>query len=178
LEVSTGGGDRQVSIVERVREIVEPLLARHSLEVYDIELAGSQLRVTISRPAPSDEGLDLDTIAQATRLISLALDEHDPIEGRYTLEVSSPGLERSLRTQSHFTRAVGSLVNVKTRPGVEGERRVHGVLAGADDDGVTIEDRHLRYDEIERARTVFEWGPPAKPAKPPRKKHSREKRAS
>ena len=167
-----------MSIVERVREIVEPLLARHSLEVYDIELAGSQLRITINRPAPADDGLDLDTIAQATRLISLALDEHDPIEGRYTLEVSSPGLERSLRTPSHFTRAVGSLVNVKTRPGVEGERRVHGVLAGVDDDGVTIEDRHLRYDEIERARTVFEWGPPAKPAKPPRKKHSREKRAS
>jgi len=164
-----------VSIVERVREIVEPLLARHSLEVYDVELAGSQLRVTIERPAPSTEGLDLDAIAQATRLISLALDEHDPIEGRYTLEVSSPGLERALRTPAHFNRAVGTTVNVKTRPGVEGERRVRGVLAGVDDEGVTVDDRRLRYDEIEKARTVFEWGPAAKPA---RKKPSREKRAS
>jgi hypothetical protein len=81
LEVSDpGGGDRQVSIVERVREIVEPLLARHSLEVYDIEVSGSQLRVTIDRPAGASDGLDLDAIAQATRLVSLALDEHDPIE--------------------------------------------------------------------------------------------------
>ena len=164
-----------MSIVERVREIVEPLLARHSLEVYDVELAGSQLRITIDRPAPSTEGLDLDTIAQATRLISLALDEHDPIEGRYTLEVSSPGLERTLRTPVHFTRAVGSIVNLKTRPDVEGERRVRGVLAEADDDGVRIDDRCLRYDEIEKARTVFEWGPPAKPT---RRKPPREKRAS
>jgi ribosome maturation factor RimP len=164
-----------VSIVERVREIVEPLLARHSLEVYDVELAGSQLRITIDRPAPSAGGLDLDTIAQATRLISLALDEHDPIDGRYTLEVSSPGLERALRTPMHFSRAVGALVTVKTRPGVEGDRRVRGVLATADADGVTVDDRHLRYEDIEKARTVFEWGPPSEPA---RKKPSREKSAS
>ncbi len=164
-----------MSIVERVREIVEPLLARHSLEVYDIELVGSQLRITIDRPAPSSEPLDLDAIAQATRLISLALDEHDPIDSRYTLEVSSPGLERALRTPTHFTRAVGSFINVKTRPGVEGERRVRGMLATADDDGVTVDDRHLRYDEIEKARTVFDWGPPAKPA---RRKPAREKSAS
>ncbi len=164
-----------MSIVERVREVVEPLLARHSLEVYDVELAGSQLRITIERPAPSSEGLDLDTIAQATRLVSLALDEHDPIEGRYTLEVSSPGLERTLRTPAHFTRAVGSSVNLKTRPGVDGERRVRGVLSEANDEGVTVDDRRLRYDEIEKARTVFEWGSPAKPA---RRKPSREKSAS
>jgi ribosome maturation factor RimP len=164
-----------VSIVERVREIVEPLLARHSLEVYDIELAGSQLRITIDRPSGSTEGLDLDAIAQATRLISLALDEHDPIEAKYTLEVSSPGLERALRTPAHFSRAVGSVVTVKTRAGVDGERRVRGVLAAAGDDGVTVDDRHLRYDEIDKARTVFEWGPSEKPA---RKKPAGEKRAS
>jgi ribosome maturation factor RimP len=147
-----------VSIVERVREIVEPLLARHSLEVYDVELSGSQLRVTIDRPMGSTEGLDLDTIAKATRLVSLALDEHDPVEGRYTLEVSSPGLERTLRTPAHYRRAVGSLVSVKTRAGVDGDRRVRGVLSAADDEGVSVEDRHLRYDQIEKARTVFEWG--------------------
>jgi ribosome maturation factor RimP len=164
-----------VSVVERVREIIEPLLARHSLEVYDVELAGSQLRITIDRPAGSPEGLDLDTIAQATRLVSLALDEHDPIEDRYTLEVSSPGLERSLRTPSHFSRAVGSLVAVKTRAGVDGDRRLRGVLEHADVDGVTIDSRRLRYDEIDKARTIFEWGPAAKPA---RKKPAGEKRAS
>lgn len=148
-----------MSIVERVREIVEPLLARHSLEVYDVELNGSQLRVTVDRLAGAAEGLDLDTIAQATRLVSLALDEHDPIDARYTLEVSSPGLERALRTPSHFNRAVGSTVTLKTRPDVDGERRLRGVLASADDDGVTVEGRRLRYDEIEKARTVFVWEP-------------------
>jgi len=158
-----------VSTVERVRAIVEPLLARHSLEVYDVELSGSQLRVFVDRPpsAGSDTSppLDLDTIAYATRIISVALDEHDPIEGRYTLEVSSPGLERALRTPAHFTRAIGSLVTLKTHAGVDGERRVRGVLTRADDHSVTIDGRTLTYDQIDKARTVFEWGPAAKPAR-------------
>ncbi len=154
-----------MSVVERVRAIVEPLLARHSLEVYDIEHSGSQLRVLIERPPSSSEGLDLDTIAEATRLVSLALDEHDPIPGRYTLEVSSPGLERPLRTPTHFASAVGTEITVKTRSHVEGDRRVRGVLEASDDGGITVAGRHLAYDEIEKARTVFEWGPAEKPAR-------------
>jgi ribosome maturation factor RimP len=124
------------------------------------------VRVTIDRPG----GVDMDAIARVTRAVSRALDQHDPIAGRYTLEVSSPGLERTLRTPAHFLRAVGSTVRIKTRPGVEGERRIDGVLAAADDEGVTVTlaapangDRRVRYDEIERARTVFEWGPAPKP---------------
>ncbi|HEY1278035.1 MAG TPA: ribosome maturation factor RimP, partial [Acidimicrobiales bacterium] len=116
-------------------------------------------------------GVDLDTIALATRIVSRQLDHSDPIPGRYTLEVTSPGLERNLRTPAHFERAVGSAVNVRTLPDVEGERRVRGELIAADGDGVTVKqddgvERRLRYDEIERARTVFEWGPTPRPAKP------------
>jgi ribosome maturation factor RimP len=155
-----------VSIVERVREIVEPLLERQSLALYDIELSGSQLRITVTAAQP-DEGrtVDLDAIAHATRLISVALDENDPIPSRYTLEVSSPGLERPLRTPAHFAGAVGSLVSVKTHPEIDGARRIKGELVAADDDGVTVGDVTLRYDDIEKARTVFEWGPAPKPGK-------------
>jgi ribosome maturation factor RimP len=78
--------------------------------------------------------------------------------------VSTPGLERPLRTAAHFRGALGAEVKVKTRPGVEGDRRVDGTVTEVDDDGVTITDaagtaRTLRYDDIERARTVFVWGP-------------------
>ena len=66
------------------------------------------------------------------------LDVHDPIPGQYTLEVSSPGLERPLRTPAHFLRAVGQQVAVRTHPGVEGERRVTGLLTSADDSGIVI----------------------------------------
>jgi len=156
-----------MTVVERVRAVVSPLLADLGLEVYDVEHAGGTLRITVDR----EGGVDLDTIALATRVVSRQLDHADPIPGRYTLEVTSPGLERNLRTPAHFERAVGTVVNVRTHPDVEGERRVRGELAAVDGDGITIKqddgvERRLRYDEIERARTVFEWGPTPRPAKP------------
>ncbi|MEE1565485.1 MAG: hypothetical protein V1249_10935, partial [Acidimicrobiales bacterium] len=89
-------------------------------------------------------------------------DHEDPVKGRYTLEVSSPGLERTLRRPGHFVRAIGSTVTVKTLPGTDGDRRVQGILESADGGGITLrtaEDvvRVLRHDEIQKARTVFEW---------------------
>jgi ribosome maturation factor RimP len=150
-----------VNIVERVREVVEPLLARQSLTLYDVEQSGSSLRITVDAPG----GVDLEAIAHATRLISVALDEHDPFPSKYTLEVSSPGLERPLRTPAHFAGAVGTTVSVKTNARVEGERRLKGTLVASDDEGITIGEHTLRYDEIEKARTVFEWGPAPKPGK-------------
>jgi ribosome maturation factor RimP len=152
-----------VSIVERVRAAVEPLLATQSLTVYDVEHTGSVLRITID----GADGVDLDAIAKATRLISVTLDEQDPIPGKYTLEVSSPGLERSLRTPGHFEGAIGSMVSVKTVPSYEGDRRVKGILRSADPQSITVDDLQLSYDDIDRARTVFEWGPAPKPGKQP-----------
>ncbi|HEX7094630.1 MAG TPA: ribosome maturation factor RimP [Acidimicrobiales bacterium] len=155
-----------MGIAEQLHEIVAPVCAAQDVELVDVEAHGGVVRVTIDQPG----GVDLDTIARVTRVVSRALDEHDPISGRYTLEVSSPGLERPLRTPAHFRRAIGSTVRIKTRPGTEGERRVDGVLRAADDEAVTVAlaapatgERRVRYDEIERARTVFEWGPAPKP---------------
>jgi ribosome maturation factor RimP len=156
-----------MTVVERVRAAVDPLLGDLGLEVYDVEHTGGTLRITVDR----EGGVDLDTIALATRIVSRQLDHADPIPGRYTLEVTSPGLERTLRTPAHFERAVGSVVNVRTLPDVEGERRAKGELIAADQDGIAVKqddgvERRLRYDAIERARTVFEWGPSPRPAKP------------
>ena len=152
-----------MSIVERVREIVEPVLANQSLSLYDIEHSGSAVRITVE--STDGSGVDLDTIARITRVLSVALDEHDPIPSKYTLEVSSPGLERSLRTPAHFKGAVGSRVTVKTVPSYEGERRIKGTLQSVGDHGVTVDDVELRFDDIEKARTVFEWGPAPKPGR-------------
>jgi ribosome maturation factor RimP len=158
-----------VSVTERVRAIVEPLLSERDLELFDVEQSGSVLRITVDRPG----GVGLDDLGETTRSISRALDEHDPMPGRYTLEVSSPGLERSLRLPAHFARAVGEKVAVRTHPGVE-PRRVTGVLVASDDDGIDLQgedgsELRLGYADIERARTVFDWGGPApKPGKKPK----------
>lgn len=162
--------------VDRVRAIVEPLLTTLDLELFDVELKAGVLRISVDRPeGAAEKGLDLDAISLASQRVSEALDAEDPIDGRYTLEVSSPGLERPLRTPAHFRRYVGTTVSVKTRPDVEGERRIEATLEAADDDGITVAGRRLSYEEIDRARTVFEWGGQPKPAKPAKqaKKHAK-----
>ena len=151
------------STVERVRAVVEPVVAAADLELYDVELAGGVVRVLVDRSG----GVDLAVLGEVTRAVSEALDADDPLPGRYTLEVSSPGLERKLRTPAHFAAALGKKVRVRTVAGTEGERRVEGDLTAADDDGVTVAtaagERGIAYDEVERARTVFEWGPTPPP---------------
>jgi ribosome maturation factor RimP len=156
-----------MDVTERVRDLIEPPLAERDVEVVDVELKGHTLCVFVDRPGG---GIDLDAVTDATQLVSGVLDEHDPVPGHYTLEVSSPGVERPLRTPDHFRRFVGSTVSVRTHPGVEGERRVEDVLTAADDEGIVVGGRALAYGDIERARTVFTWGPAPKPGGPKKKK--------
>lgn len=155
-----------MDVAERVRDLIEAPLAAHDVELVDVEVKGHTLCVFVDRPAGS---IDLDAVTDATQLVSGVLDEHDPVPGHYTLEVSSPGVERPLRTPAHFRRFVGTTVSVRTHPGVEGDRRVEGELTAADDDGIVVADRALSYRDIERARTVFTWGPAPKPGSPQRK---------
>jgi ribosome maturation factor RimP len=158
-----------MGIVERVHELVEPLVDEADVNLYDIEHNGGVVRVLVDHP----DGLDLDTITRLSRSISRTLDEHDPIPGRYTLEVSSPGLERPLRTADHFRGAIGSIVKIKTRPDHDGPRRLGGELVDADGEAIRV---RLDSDEISTvplaaissARTVFEWGPEPKPGGPRR----------
>jgi ribosome maturation factor RimP len=139
---------------ERVRQAVAPALSAQGFELVDVERQGAVLRVTVDL---LEGGVDLEGVTTATRLISDLLDSTDLIGDRTTLEVSSPGIERTLRTPEHFRRFVGAAVAVKTRPGTEGERRVDGALESADDEGVTVAGRRLAYGDIERAHTVFTW---------------------
>jgi ribosome maturation factor RimP len=148
-------------------------VAPQGLEVVDIERRATSVRVVVDRTG----GVDLEAIAAATRAVSAVLDAHDPFPGqRYTLEVSSPGVERRLRTPSHFAHAVGEKISVRTLAGGQGERRVTGRLASVDGDGFVLEaddlpegGRRISYDDVERARTIFEWGStsPSR-ARPPR----------
>lgn len=171
-----------MSTVDKVQALAAPVCAADEIELVDVELAGGILRLTVDR----DGGLDVDALAGITRRISVLLDDEDPVPGRYTLEVSTPGLERKLRTPAHFRRVIGDQVLVRTVAGTEGERRIRGTLVAADDDGITVrvgegDDAPLRtvaHHEIERARTVFEWGPAPKPGSPKPKTPPARKKAA
>lgn len=144
---------------ERVRALLQPVIEARGLELFDVEWTGGLLRVSVDTPV----GVDLDMIGDASVLVSEALDaaDPDPFPGRYVLEVSSPGLERPLRTPAHFRRFVGSRIAIKTRATTEaseGDRRVTGTLEAADDEGCLVDGRRIAYGDVERARTVFEWG--------------------
>ncbi len=163
---------------DTVRTMVEPLAEAADADIYDVTLAGGKLVVALSRPG----GIDLDTLSRISRELGERLDETDVIGGSYTLEVTSPGLERTLRTADHFRGAIGESVTVRTHPEVDGERRIHGTVSEADDDGFTVaiaddadrptgETRTVSYADVERARTTFSWGPAPKPGgKSPAKK--------
>ncbi len=158
--------------IDRVHALVAPIAADLQLDVYDIERRGGTVRITLDTPPGSDGGITLDSLSLATRLISRELDHEDPIAGHYTLEVTSPGLERALRTPAHFRREVGKTITIRLRDPQADPRRLQGVLIAADDQGATLllddgGERRVPLDEVDRARTVFEWGPKPKPGKQP-----------
>ena len=141
------------------------LLSELGLDLYDLEMVKGTLNVVVTKAG----GVDLEALTKANRAISEWLDVHDPIAGRYTLDVSSPGLERKLRTPAHFASTIGEIVTLRERRGDEPTRRLEGTVVSADETTVTIEDaEHGRVvvpiESIERARTVFKWGAEAKPS--------------
>ncbi|MFK7917417.1 MAG: ribosome maturation factor RimP [Ilumatobacter sp.] len=172
--------------LERVRELVEPITSDLDLDLYDIERRGATVRVTVDTPPGSDGGISLDNLSLATRLISRELDHEDVIANQYTLEVTSPGLERTLRTPAHFQREVGKDITVRLagHAVAEGEqRRIDGQLIAADDTTATVlgddgAERVIAVADVDKARTVFEWGPKPKPGKGPgntKQKQSKQK---
>lgn len=156
-------GSRPLSFLGamELEAVVRPVVEAAGLELVDITFrreAGRRiLRVTVDR----EEGVDLDTIAGTSERLSRRLDLEEFAPGPYTLEVSSPGVERPLRRPEEFVRRVGDKVKVRTTEPIEGARNHAGVLVAADEDGVTIATergaRTLRYGDISSARTVFEW---------------------
>ena len=149
--------------LEEVKDLAEAVTRRRSLRLWDVEMGGQPGRAIVRVFVDSDSGVDLDTVAEVAEEISRGLDLRDPIQGRYTLEVSSPGLERTLRSKDHFKLSEGREAVIKTqRQLVESTNRIEGKIVSAGDSAVLVASRdreiEIPYDEIRSARTVFEWG--------------------
>ena len=159
-------------VIARVRDLVAPIASDLGLDLYDVERRGPTLRVTLDTKPGSDGGVTLEDLALASRLVSRELDHAgDPVPGRYTLEVTSPGVERTLRTPAHFQREIGKLVAVRLADVGHDDRRLTGTLVAADADTATLRidgpdgptERLVRLDQVDRAKTVFEWEAAPKP---------------
>ena len=164
--------ENQVS--RRIEALITPVLADLGLEMYDLEYNGGIVKITVDTPPGSPGGIDVDQLSQCTRLISRELDHDDPVPGHYTLEVSSPGLERNLRLPRHFQRETGKSAAIRLQNVINGERRLSGVIESAGPDTFLLrlangEERIIPYDQIDRAKTIFVWEAQAKPSNKPSK---------
>ena len=155
------------SVAERLWDRIDPYVAAEGVELDDVEvLGGGQIvRVTVD----ADDALGVDTIADLSRGISRLIDEDDPFPGAYTLEVSSPGLERKLTRPRHYEKSMGRQIKVKTHQPVEGAKTHTGELISSDDSRFTVSvdggERSFAYSDVASARTVFEWEKGERPGK-------------
>jgi ribosome maturation factor RimP len=157
-------------VVDRVTSLVAPIVTDLGLDLYDIEYTGGIVRIVVDTQPGGPAGVSLENIALITRLVSREFDHSDPVPGRYTLEVTSPGLERTLRLPRHFVREVGKTIAVRLSSALDGQRRIHGDLVSASEDTIVVRLADNALTEVtiplsivERAKTVFQWGPTPKP---------------
>jgi ribosome maturation factor RimP len=157
-----------VALREKLIGLVEPLLGNLGYELVELEFAAGRgsgmLRVFIDRLSGSANGTEpvgIEDCERVSREISALMDVHDPIPTAYRLEVSTPGLDRVLRTPAHFARFVGSRVEVELAVPRDGRRRYTGRLALAGPAGIELNVDGtlvpLGYAEVFRARMVPEW---------------------
>ena len=150
---------------EELWNVIAGYLEAERLELDDVEILGSHNKGRIVRVTVDEVGLE--RLTDLSRGVSRLLDEHDVVAGAYTLELSSPGLERKLRRPSHWKKVIGREVTVKTRDEIDGARRHDGMVVGAGDESADIEvegvSRHIPYAQVTSARTVFRWEKAGKP---------------
>lgn len=151
--------------VADIWSLVEPYLAAERLELDDLELTG-QGRGRVLRVTVDGSGVDIERLASVSRGLSRLLDHESDIEGEYQLEVSSPGLERKLKSPRHYIKSIGREVAAKVdRDGVT--ETLRGLIADADDQGFTIEGEHgeavVGYEQVVSARTIFRLEKAPKP---------------
>jgi ribosome maturation factor RimP len=129
----------------RIREAAARVVAAHGLELFDVELTresqGWVVRVTIDRPGPAatpEDSVSIEDCSTVSRELSAILDVEDPLDRAYTLEVSSPGLDRPLRNEADFQRFAGRMASIVLNEPVDGQTFFNGRIQGIDDRDVVI----------------------------------------
>jgi len=149
--------------IARVWALVEPLTEAEGFEIVDIELkreggrSGRVLRLYLDR----EGGPTMDDLSRVSRELSDLLDVHDVVEGSYTLEVSSPGINRPLKRPEHFARFLAKRVRVRTREGIRGRRSFLGQLLEVSQDRIALDQDGQRWEIpfalIEKSNYEHDW---------------------
>src|SRR6476661_1391799 len=144
-----------MDVIERVREAAGRVAGGYGLEIFDVqfrrEASGMVLRVRLDRPGPAasaDESVSVEDCAHVSRDLSAMLDVDDIVPTAYTLEVSSPGLDRPLRHADDYRRFAGRRAKIVMREAVDGQTFFKGRLAGADGQAVLIDGEDGRRHQV------------------------------
>ena len=151
------------AIVERVWRLAAPLAAQEGMEIIDIEFrreggrAGRVLRLYLDK----EGGPNVDDISRVSRALSDVLDAENAIDAAYTLEVSSPGINRPLKRPEHFVRFLGKRIRVRTRDMIEGRRSFLGILSDVAGDKIVLaqdgKDYNIPFSIIEKSNYEHDW---------------------
>jgi len=149
--------------VGRLWELVAPLAENEGMEIVDIELrhersrGGRVLRLYLDKAG----GPTVDDLSRVSRQLSELLDSQDVVSGAYTLEVSSPGINRPLKRPEHFARYIGKRVRIRTRDLIGGKRSFLGILQDVAGESITVAQEGTRYDipfaAIEKSNYEHDW---------------------
>ncbi|GAB6045380.1 ribosome maturation factor RimP [Caminibacter profundus] len=138
---------------EELKNMIKNIVEDNGCELYDIEqtVEGDHkfYRIYITKPG----GVSLNDCAAINNLVSPIFDVEDPVEGKYFLEVSSPGVERKLSKPEHFEKSIGENVKVTTIGG----KKIKGQLKSFIDGVAEIGDERIKFDEIKKAKTYVDW---------------------
>ena len=153
-----GSGDLDPS--RRVETIIRPILHNMGFDLVRVRISGAgQRTLQIMAERLDDSTMTVEDCATISRSVSALLDVEDPIKGSYSLEVSSPGLDRPLTRPQDYTRFAGLEVKIELRHRIDGHRRIRGRIAGIEDDQVQLDVKDTRiailYTDIERAKLIL-----------------------
>ena len=139
-----------MSFVEKIKEIIEPVIRKENAELIDLELHGKPGGYRFSVFADTDHGISVEQCTKISRKL-VRLPELDKQLGeKYRLEVSSPGINRRIRKKEDFERFVGSKIRIRTRSPIDGRRKVTGVIEGIEENDVIIRGERSGAEGISR----------------------------
>jgi ribosome maturation factor RimP len=169
----------------RIHAVLAPIARAHGAEVVDFEWKSEQggwvLRIFVEKLGSAESnlttqeaGVGLELCAAVARDLSPALDVASLVNHRYHLEVSTPGIERPLRTAKDYTRFAGKKAKLKLRAGIAGQKVIIGVLGAVSETSVSVDlgskTHDIPFEDIASGHLVFEFGPAPKPGKSGKKK--------
>lgn len=136
-----------------MNENIEKIIQECGAKLYDFESAMENGHRIFRVYITCEGGVTLEKCEEISKIISPVFDLNPPVSGKYFLEISSPGIERALKSPKHFKSSIGEKIKIKLNSG----ENLQGIIKTANDEGVEIDGQFVSYSDINKAKTYFEW---------------------